>query len=337
METAIGALHHESLSISQRYIVLRSAPDKSNNSDDKLELVTLAQMEHFYMQLQSKLSLVRSVAAGGGCLRYVSMDDEEVVRALCSQGNFYDAINLSLSTSNQSPVENPCGTSSIGRSKCLEHAIEVLAEACSHESNSLSTLEQFASVLGTNLKSVLEYEESLDAGILLKEYLVHCVQCLDGPDGNWSLHAAATRACLHVSSFESLSPTLIDSFCGFDRGNKCVDDSRLSSSINDFSGNISKLLEQLLESGYLMQACDIASKMLNSCNPENEIQTCVPYQVFDRIIDASSQVLEAESSIAGSSESELIKQVEGLKKSHGNLLSALEGYFNRLLVVDAGR
>jgi hypothetical protein len=357
--TAIGALYHEDVRLSQRYIVLRSALGSREYhhrrsmgaEDNALVHVTVADMEHRFLQVQGKISLVKSAAASGGPLRSLLLGDGELVRGLCSQGNFYDAINLGISAANYSGEGSardcPEGPSSIGRSPSLEQAISLLAKACSCPSSdncspTVDTISQFASTLGSNLTSLLEFEETSDAPKFLREYLVHCLQCLDGPTGNWSLHAAATAAALKSpsSSQGALSPALADSFSGFSsaENSEYVHVPRVSG----LSGNVSALLLQLLEKGYLTQACDTASKVLDQAEPRAGELECIPYTVLDRLLHACGQVLTPlnshshSHSAAGAGGAGAQGQLKALAASHGHLVAALENYFNRLLVVEAG-
>lgn len=332
--TAIGALHHDDLALSERYIVLRNAQSAREGDggagDNALLHVTLADMLHMYLQVQSKVSLVKSVALSGASVSSLHLDDGEIVRCLCSQGNFYDAINLGISSANQFTKECPQGTSSTGRSPSLEQAISLLATACASPASppSFDTIAQFASALGTNLTSFLEYEETADSPKFLREYLVHCLQCLDGPTGNWSLHAAATEAMLKSSSFEALGTALTDSYCGFATSD--VSDFVYVPDASGLSGNISAFLMQLLRKGYLTQACDTATRLVSRTEPQsNHHECCLPYMVLDRVLDASSRVLASHSHGHTG-------PVEALSRSHAALEAALNGYFGRLLVVEAG-
>ena len=343
MATAVSTLYHEDVSISQRYVVLRSASSVRGyqriQGDNALLHVTLADMEHIYLQVQCKISLVRSASLTGEAKRTLILDDSELVRGLCSQGNFYDAINLAISATNRaasSGGECPEGVSSIGRSHVLEHAISAMASSCLSGRTSGSSLpdieaiQQFSSALGFNLPSLLEYEDTLSAPKLLSEYLVHCLQCLDGPTGNWSLHTVATDTALRSFSEDFLSSPLVDSYCGFSSAEDC--DFVHEPTISGMSGNISAFLLQLLQKGYLIQACDTAAKWLSLLEPNNDMQECVPYSVIDRVMDACSQVFEINVNDSG----QLRDQYEALKSSHDNLVGVLEKYFCKLLVVEAG-
>lgn len=323
---AVGALHHDDVKLSQRHITFR---DPQSGGGNKLLHVTLADMEHRYLQVQSKISLYKAVVSSGGVIAAQNLSDEGVVRGMCSQGNFFDAINLGISSANHSGKECPEATSSIGRSPCLEQAISLLAEACSTDAcpPSLDTIFQFTSSLGSNLTSFLEYEETGDSEKFLREYLVHCLQCLDGSTGNWALHAAATESVLKSSPTDALGSILKDSYSGFTTSNES--DFVYTPSSNGLSGNISAFLLQLLKRGYLSEACDTATRMLNGLNPRAGHQDFIPYSVLDRIMDACTQVLTTHDGKKSS-------QIEELERSHKLLEEALSYYFRKLLVVEAG-
>ena len=356
--TAIAALHHEHVKLSQRYIVLRNTAGVEGNSNSAALLhVTVADMEHMYLQVQAKVSLVKSAVssgAGGEVVRSLVHEDGELVRGLCSQGNYYDAINLGISSASASSggggrdrVRKASHGEEGSPPACLREAISLLAQECAAappSSTSMETISQFASALGMNLTSLLEFEETLDAPQFLREYLVHCLQCLDGPSGNWSLHAAATAEALKASSKDALMPALVESFSGFSSSNASNYVLVPQSTGGNLSGNISAYLLQLLEKGYLLQACETATRLLDQSDPEEGHEECIPYSVLDRVIAACTQVIAVQSSSSGSSSSggrhgggvtTSAASVE-LAASHATLIASLENYFNKLLVIEAG-
>ena len=183
------------------------------------------------------------------------------------------------------------------------------------------------------MSSLLKFEESEDAPQFLREYLLHALQCLDGPAGNWSLHAAATAAALQAPSADALFPALIDSFGGFasPEDSDYVHVPRATG----LSGNVSAFLLQLLRKGQLLQACDTARRLLERTEPG---QQCLPFSVLDRLLDACSAVLSARNnqSATAAAAAAVQGQVTALAASHGALVAAVEQYFSQLLVVEAG-
>jgi len=240
----------------------------------------------------------------------------------------------SILAGNHPAKECPAGTPSSSRSPCLELAISLLAEACSSESSppSLDIIFQFASALGINLTSFLEFEESCNSHNFLREYLVHCLKCLDDRTSNWLLHSATVDSMLKNSTKEALGKSFEDSYCGFTSSSKESD----SNSISGLSGNISAFILQLLREGYLSESCDVAKRLLDRSEPSIGHQDFIPFSVIDRVLDACSQVEADHKSHGTTGQASNQAQFDALKISRKNLENALSNYFQKLLVVEAG-
>jgi hypothetical protein len=255
----------------------------------------LEEVEHRYLQVQSRLSLgSRSQSVG-------LSTDLDLVRALCDEGNFVDALNLAIHSKLPSNEAN----------SALGAAVASFSSQCSALSSSSSPSsalpsvqlleEQFLSSLGCVPHPLLLVDQP--APRYLWQYLLNALHLLDDPKTGWLLHQIGTQSALSLSLLrENRIPAILSaSFCGLDsfsshasskkRSREAVPEKTLSVSAKRSRGHLDSLLRTLLAQGCLVDACDVVSTFLaETLSPPPPLH-CLPLTALDQLLFACQTAL----------------------------------------------
>lgn len=259
--------------------------------------VTLKDLEHRYLQVQSRISLASRSDEKVGF-----STDLELVRGLCEGGNYIDALNLAIHREYPANETNtPLG---------------VIISSLSAQCTALTTTatpsllaiqpveEQFLSSLGCIPHPLLHVNQSADHH--LWQYFVNLLHLLDDPQYGWLLHQVATKSSLSLTlRRENRLPLILaHSFCGLDSFYKnpkkrIRDDSEQASTFKKARGFPDSLIRTLLSQGCLIDACQIVSNYLTSFSGHESRQfkgatplQCLPLTALDQLLFACQTALE---------------------------------------------
>lgn len=271
--------------------------------------VTLRDLEHRYLQVQSRLFLgARSQSVG-------LATDLDLVRGLCEEGNFVDALNLATHTDSHPANGTNAPLSSIISSFSAQcSALSLVTHPLPSATASIEQLEeQFLSSLGCVPHPLLHISQPADKH--LWQYLLNALHLLDRPDHGMLLHQISTKASLSLSlRRENRVPAILSSsFCGLDsfycqsqqkkRSRDCFGDSlalgasgameEQGTAVKKVRGNLDSLLRTLLSQGCLVDACQIVSTYFATTGvPTQQQQQCLPMTALDQLLFACQTALK---------------------------------------------
>ena len=313
-------------------------------ADEKgiLSYVTLEELEHTLLQLECKISIAQT-SEGANPSVLLAHDDMDIVRLLCGQENYFDALNLAR---HNFPVN-----SSSAENSALEFVIDCFAAKCAGDSLSQESSvvhEQFMAVHGC---SSLPLDSMSSNGLMespsLWEYLVKCLHVIDGPAQNWILHKIAVQASLRVTPADPLPAVLTSSHCGDDSYFQDRDKLRLSKRVlgashvaapSKCTGNLPSLIRTLVQEGALVEACDLVSATLKKCDPSKKRLEAIPLERLDQLLCACSTAIaiaEEDGLVERSNMDDDSTSPYGrLIRSHNTLQDSIKAYFTKVFVVE---
>lgn len=336
------------LPLAEQFIIQRSpvmiasftSEPSARNAVDVQSMISLSSVPSLNGRADSAFGMAKLTEGDVGGVIKIPANTSDIIRALCEHLMFNEALNIAFQSTTLTcagagvdglePLSAAMSSVSLNADSGMGLFVHFLTTFCCKAGSTDSTVctglkGHVVSPLSNWNYNAIIFDCGYAKSNNLWYYLADILRVFDGPQmGNWGLHRIAVLACIAARPGRKLPENLVRSFCS---------DLLIPTNGEKRQGNGMGLLRLLYEHGHILEACNLASRIINDfIDPRNKLAHSnntqkvpqIPFTFLDELIFAIDRILKAAGNSASNSSKTRAIVCAALTDSQASLKRAIE-------------